>query len=93
VHAVQLAALIPFMRTGEWVLGVAKPTSLEDLNRFTAGEFRAAFSAVWQGFVCAMLTWALVAPVLFLACRAALQPVFTRVVAKVEPPAEVKQAP
>jgi hypothetical protein len=30
--------IIPFMRTGEWMIG-SNPTALDDITRFTDGDF------------------------------------------------------
>ena len=72
---------------------ITAPLLIEHAERIERSGDSGSKWAAGLMFVCAMLTWALVAPVLFLACRAALHPVFTRVVAKLEPPAEDKQAP
>ena len=42
---VQLALIIPFMRVGEHIIGVATPTSLEDVTRLTHGDFRGSIGA------------------------------------------------
>eukprot|EP01052_Picozoa_sp_SAG31_P004762 SAG31_NODE_201_length_20535_cov_15.315081_12_plen_77_part_00 len=43
---IQLFLIIPLMRTGEWLTGFP-PTSLEDVTKFTSGDFTGSLGAVW----------------------------------------------
>lgn len=125
---VQLAMLIPLMRAGEYIVGSTAPTKLEDVTRFTKGDFAGssapptaapaatplllqhnavqqhqlyqclavyipppacsdwcawyAVGAVWGGFLCAILAWALLAPFLYSVCRRVVFPMVKRVTAK-----------
>jgi uncharacterized protein (DUF2062 family) len=63
---VQLLLIIPFVRVGEWVLGLApQPLSIRDGLALIAQGAVNAVAVLWDAILHAMLGWALLGPALF----------------------------
>lgn len=51
---IQVAMIVPFMRFGEWMTG-REPTSLEDVTRFTEGDFLGSLGPLQPAYLVSAL--------------------------------------
>ena len=64
VYPAQLALLIPFLRTGEWILGAPRfPISLAQIFALIRASVWNAFITLWSAALHALLAWLLVGSV------------------------------
>jgi uncharacterized protein (DUF2062 family) len=79
----QILLIIPFVRLGEWILGVPpQPVSIKEGLDLMAQGVRYAVAALWDAILHAGFAWILVAPVAVVLLYKILTPVFERAAAR-----------
>lgn len=65
VYPLQLLLFIPFMRLGEWLLGVGQlPLSVAEIATLVEAQGFAAFDQLWRAAMHAIVAWFMIAPML-----------------------------